>query len=316
MYEELITKYDNPQYPVSVVFLERKKSEGAQGVWGVRPGEAEFLIVNNGELRITVNDITKKVLAGQGIYINVGVPHRLTSSTNEDTSFFSVVFSPAYAMDISEDNYLAEKYYYPIARNERLAFLSLDEANLRDETVLDRVNDIIAANTMKKSGYEILTKGYICMLWCVLMDVLKSDSHSFNGKNIPSQDELRVRSAISYMESFYADPISLDDIADKVHISKNECCRCFKRVVGISPIDYLIRLRIFFAAKILYKNPLSVDSISELAMQCGFNNTSYFNRAFKKYFECTPTEYVKMLKNDSDRAKALFDAMQESVTNL
>lgn len=316
MYEELITKYDNPQYPVSVVFLERKKSEGAHGVLGVRSDAAEFLIVNNGELRVTVNDVTKKVIAGQGIYINVGVPHRLTSSTNEDTSFFSVVFSPAYALDISEDNFLAEKYYYPIVREKKLAFLSLDEANLRDEAVLDRINDIIAANTMKKSGYEILTKGYICMLWCVLLDVLKSEGRAFNGKNIPSQDELRVRSAISYMESNYADPISLDDISEKVHISRNECCRCFKRVMGISPIDYLIRLRVFLAAKVLYKDPVSVDSISELAMRCGFNNTSYFNRAFKKYFECTPTEFTKMLKNDSDRAKVLFDAMQESVTNL
>lgn len=316
MVKEIITVYDDPAYPVSVVFKERKKVDGGLGEWEYRPGNAEFLIVNNGELRVSAGEETIRAGAGQGVFINVGVPHLITSSTKEDTAFFSVVFSPSCALDISEGNSLAEKYYYPVITNKKSACMHLDEANLRDETVLDRINDIIAANTMKKNGYEILTKGYICMLWAVLLDVLNSKGDVFNGKNIPSQDELRVRSAISFMEINYADPITLDDISEKIHISRNECCRCFKRVMDISPIEYLIRLRIFSAAKVLYKDPLSVDTISELAISCGFNNTSYFNRAFKKYFDCTPTEFTRMLKSDPDRARRVYDSLQESVTNV
>lgn len=84
----------------------------------------------------------------------------------------------------------------------------------------------------------------------------------------------------------------------------------------VSPVDFLIKIRIFAAAKLLYKAPLNVESISGLAIQTGFNNISYFNRAFKKHMECTPTQFQKMLKTDPEEAKALFDNLQEAVTGL
>jgi len=48
----------------------------------------------------------------------------------------------------------------------------------------------------------------------------------------------------------------------------------------------------------------------------GFNNTSYFNKMFKRYLGCTPKEFSKMLKIDEDRAKKLYDSLQESVTGM
>lgn len=316
MDEILRYDYPNPDYPVSVNFWERKKNEGSKTEWVVRPDEAEVLVVNNGELRVQCDDGMHKVVAGQGVLITPGSRHRLASSSTEDTAFYSVIFRPEFAIDTSSDNAIAAKYFVPVRERFQRTCLVMDEANLRDESALDRINNIIAANTIKKFGYEMATKGYICMLWVLLLDFYGSIESRFNGKNVPSQDELRVRSAIAYMEESYADPITLEDIADRIHVSRNECCRCFKRVKGVSPVDFLIRLRIFQAAKILYKDPLSVDTISELGFSTGFNNTSYFNRMFKRYLECTPREFSKLLKTDSDKAKKLYDDLQESIAGI
>ena len=316
MDKELIQGYDNQDYPVAVNFIERKKDEGTKGEWVVRPREIEFLVVNNGELKISCSDKTHRAFPGQGVLINMNVRHRITSSAKENTTYYSVVFAPAFALDAEPESPMYDKYLDPITGDKAFTCFVLDEANLWDESVLDKINDIIVANTIKKTGYELLTKSYICMLWVLLLDYLMTKKTAFNGRNAPSQDEIRVRSAIQYMSENYADLITLEDLADKIHVSRNECCRCFKRVMQVSPVDFLIKLRIFEAAKLLYKAPLKVESISELALQTGFNNISYFNRAFKKHMECTPTQFQKMLKTDPEEAKALFDNLQEAVTGL
>jgi len=316
MDKELIQIYENPDYPVCVNFIERKKEEAVKAEWVYRKKDLELIIVNNGELRVSVSDRVYRAGAGKGLIINSGVRHRIASSEREDTAFFSVVFSPDFVMDISPENSLAQKYFYVTSANRQLEIISMDEDNLRDEAALDKINDIIAANTIKKNGYEIQTKAYLCLLWGILLDYVATSADKVSGVNVLSQDELRVRSAVAYMEENFADPITLEDIANKIHVSRNECCRCFKRVLMVTPIDYLIRLRVFEAAKAIYKEPLSVETFSELGFRTGFNNTSYFNRMFKRYLECTPSEFSKMLKTDSDKARKLYDNLQESITGI
>jgi AraC-like DNA-binding protein len=64
----------------------------------------------------------------------------------------------------------------------------------------------------------------------------------------------------------------------------------FKRYTGYSLIDYTNAKRIRLAAKLLLNAPNA--SISDIAIRVGFNNMSNFNRAFRKYIGCTPSEYL------------------------
>lgn len=309
-------EYENPDYPVDVRFIERSPQESGKSEWICFPNDAELVVVNNGELVITTKTGELSVIAGQGLLINANVSHRVSSSKTEGTAFYSVLFSPSYLMDVSSENTLAQKYLAPLKNTSDMQCMILDEANLRDEDAIDKINSIIVANTLKKHGYEILTKAYLCLLWFSLIERITMKDPTFNGRNVPSQDELRVNSAIQYMQESYADYITLEDIASRIHVSRNECCRCFKRVLNVSPVDYLIKYRIFEAARILYKNPLSVNTFSELAFSVGFNNTSYFNKCFRKYFNCTPSEFVKMMKENPDNVSKLYDEMQQNVLGL
>lgn len=90
--------------------------------------------------------------------------------------------------------------------------------------------------------------------------------------------------------------VTLEDIADSIMVSKSECCRCFKRTLGVTPFEYLMKYRIMESTKRMHRRPQ--ESISEIAGSVGFNNTSYYNKIFKKFMDCTPTEFKKNIAKE------------------
>ena len=79
--------------------------------------------------------------------------------------------------------------------------------------------------------------------------------------------------------------ITLPEIAEHFHISKGQLCRFFKKMTNMPPIDYLNYSRINKSALLLRNTDLSVIAV---AGQTGFNNTSYYNRTFRRYMNMTP----------------------------
>jgi AraC-like DNA-binding protein len=92
------------------------------------------------------------------------------------------------------------------------------------------------------------------------------------------------------MEHNYQQNISLDDLADMAGCNSQYLCRFFKEITGMSPIKYLISIRIERACKLLNETDLSVIEVS---MECGFDNVSYFIRKFKEITNTTPNQYRK-----------------------
>ena len=66
----------------------------------------------------------------------------------------------------------------------------------------------------------------------------------------------------------------------------------FRKVTGYSPIDYLLHVRLAKAAELLLKSELS---IFEIASECGFTDSNYFSRQFRKYYNSSPRDYRKSL---------------------
>ena len=67
----------------------------------------------------------------------------------------------------------------------------------------------------------------------------------------------------------------------------------FKATLGISPIDFVNSEKIKFAKKLIKEH--AEYQMSEIAFKSGFNNTSYFNRQFKKYELITPQQFKKSI---------------------
>lgn len=97
-----------------------------------------------------------------------------------------------------------------------------------------------------------------------------------------------IKPAIDYITSKYDTQISLDLLSQKCMMSNTNFRRVFKTVCGISPIEYLIKVRLNRAKQLLLHTTLTIGEISQL---CGFNEVSYFSRTFKKRYKKTPLEY-------------------------
>ena len=88
----------------------------------------------------------------------------------------------------------------------------MDESDIFEDAAIDKINSIIVANTVRKKGYELMTKGYLCMLWVALLNY-SSSTEDKKGENVYfSRDELRVSAARAFIEEKYSEYIKkLDD---------------------------------------------------------------------------------------------------------
>ena len=90
-----------------------------------------------------------------------------------------------------------------------------------------------------------------------------------------------------YRDSSPSIPIS--NIAEIVNISERETLRCFKKITGESPIQYLLKYRLIRSASVLTEYP--DKNISIVAEECGFDSPAYYTKKFKEFYLCSPREY-------------------------
>lgn len=110
--------------------------------------------------------------------------------------------------------------------------------------------------------------------------------------NDPNQvfNDTRIGTVIKYIKDNLTNKdISVDLLAKKAYMSTSHFHKQFKNTLGISPIDYINSEKIKFSKKLIKE---SKDfRMSEIAFKSGFNNTSYFNRQFKKMELMTPQQF-------------------------
>jgi AraC-like DNA-binding protein len=94
--------------------------------------------------------------------------------------------------------------------------------------------------------------------------------------------------AKQYIHEKIGEDISLREVARKVNTSSYYLCKQFKKSTGLSYTEYVSRIRIHKAKRLL-KSP--EVRVSEVAFQVGFQSLTHFNRVFKKFTGHSPTEF-------------------------
>lgn len=100
----------------------------------------------------------------------------------------------------------------------------------------------------------------------------------------------RIAQLHDYLMHHYREDIDLANLAELVHMAEGSLCRFFKMHVGISLFEYLNKIKVEFACKLLMDKDIS---ILDVCLDSGFNNLSHFNKQFRKNMGVTPSEYRK-----------------------
>ena len=138
----------------------------------------------------------------------------------------------------------------------------------------------------KKPGYEFAIRSAKNNIITELLRELKYEY-------IDTSNNLRLFNKINlYLENNYAQQISLEDIGTLCHLSKYYFAHEFKRLTGLSFMNYLTLFRLEKAIEMLM---FSRENMTDIAMRCGFGNVRSFNRKFKESYGKTPLEYKKSI---------------------
>lgn len=162
--------------------------------------------------------------------------------------------------------------------------------NEQVQYVLDRIfHTFLSDNKAKDALLDLMVKELIIRL-------LQTRARTMLINNPTLFDNNRMAYMVKYMREHLTENITVDKLASKACMSISNFYRTFKNTFGESPIDYLNGQRIQLA-KELIKN--STSNFAEIAFKSGFNNTSYFNRIFKRLEKVTPNEFRKNKKMEN-----------------
>ncbi len=102
-----------------------------------------------------------------------------------------------------------------------------------------------------------------------------------------------LKKVLQYIGENYSSPLRLSELAELVNMNEQYFCRYFKKNIGKTITEYINVIRVEKAATALAETE---DKIIDIASACGFDNTGYFIRRFKKEKGMTPSEYRKKSK--------------------
>lgn len=284
-------EHGTPDYPLALYHVDSQTMYLELVYWHWHE-EFEYIYVTGGTAQFLVADQNFILSAGDCLLINQNVIHRVKPYNDCECTYYSVVFHPSLFLDVS-NSVIRSKFLDPISNNPHLKYYLLMSDNRNVDSFIALLRKIIQVNEQCSFGYELTTRALLCELWIsTLQGALERESIPMSENTQSILDEDRVKKILTYIATHYMEQISLEDIASSVHISKSECCRCFKRRLSITPFEYLIKYRIYSAAIMIVQNTERI-SVSEIAIKVGFNSSSYFNKMFRKYIGCTPTQFRK-----------------------
>ena len=223
------------------------------------------------------------------------VLHNLVIKRGSNQS--SLVFNPA----------IIEFSSYDEVESQMLRFLSaggtqmppLLTKNMECFEKADTLLEFIIENADTTSScMRLRIKAHLVELLAIMYEnnIFLTDSPSSSRDFEHNQQ--KIKDLLTYINTHYAEKISMNDAADYLRVSKQYFCRFFKKSTGLSFVDFINDLRLRRACQEIV---LTSKSISDIAMDQGFDNIGYFFKLFKIKYGQTPLSYRR------SKTKTAFD---------
>jgi AraC-like DNA-binding protein len=246
---------------------------------------SELIVVSKGSGIQSINGVDYKLIAGDVFLIAGETQHYFKERKN--LSISNVIFDPTrlplplewlnkipgyHALFTLEPQYRE--------RHNFSSHLRLNKVCLRQTKA---TIDELKKETLEKSpGFEV-------RCFSLLLDIIIFVSRQYSlNINTSSQGLLQMAEVIAALETDFTKQWKLQELADIACMSESNLLIVFREATGSSPINYLLRMRVQHAMKLLKRTNIS---ITRIAHQVGFNDSNYFSRCFKRQTGITPRTY-------------------------
>ena len=228
-----------------------------------------------------------KIIAGEGdlLILPPNMLHAAYPYQNCDLVYEAFVFNPV-MLGISSNDRCTTECIRPIINGNIRINPHLHSNTKNYPHLKASVDQIFACAHGNLPQLDLLLKSELMKLFWLL----ENDEEIMYRKDDGISYSEIIRPALEFMMRNYQENITIDQLADLVHLSKSYFMSCFKKAVGVGAIEHLTQLRINAACDTLSDTD---QIISDIAFNCGYSNLSNFNRQFKKIVGCSPNEYRK-----------------------
>ncbi len=235
---------------------------------------------------VTIGKTTYRLMEGEILVIPPGELHELIAP--EDGVRRILLFDFSIISNLKGFSNIASVLNQPRLINEATAPDILPQLQgLFDEIT----SEYTSKNTLREAAIYAL----IIQMFVLLGRKYMSTESLFPDVKVNKQKEYieKFNLIFEYINNNFMEDISLETIADVAGFSKFHFSRLFKHFTDMSFYDYLNQRRVKEAEKYLLNPSLS---ITEIALRSGFSSISTFNRVFKSFKECTPTEFKNLYR--------------------
>ena len=247
--------------------------------------DLEINLIREGEAVFQVYQKSYRVRTGEGFLLNRNVPHSCSSPGNEHVRYSTILVRPDFLYgDFGSD--VERKCFQPFLQNSAIPCIHLTGFDENGKEILQKLNQVEEAFDRKRFCYELKIKGLLCEAFAMILYGHRQELTKFVPANL--QELERLEKMLNYLNMHFTEVISLQDLADQVHLSREVCCRLFKKMTGKTITGYLEEYRANKSFSLVQSGQYSMTQITEMV---GFSNPSRFASAFRKRFGCNPGEY-------------------------
>lgn len=247
--------------------------------------EVEVVAVTKGVLKIDVPSNTVMLREGEAAFINSNILHTAINANNSICVIESFVFDSKFIAG-SMESVIEQKYVRPLVNCSQLPLVHIQNRLGWHKEIIECIEKAFAHYQKENFGHELLVRDYLSKIFFLIVSNHQNELEQY--RNSKNTETIRAKEMLDYIHAHYAEPISLKSIADSAAVSGRECLRSFNKVLGTTPMKYLLNYRISIAAGLLSNQDLNITEICRLS---GFESPSYFSLKFKALTDMTPREY-------------------------
>lgn len=248
--------------------------------------QCEIIRVLEGEFSLILDD--EKILskAGDILFIHDGVVH---GGTPLNCVYECIVFDMNLLL---KKNITCTKLLSDIINHNKIINTVISGHNYHIDIWC---NYLFEAINSKEPGFELIVQGSLYNLLGMILrcGLYKTKSTSTKRTSTSLQ---QLKTVLTLLKEKFSEPLTLEDLSKSVGMTPKYFCRFFHQMTNKTPIEYLNYYRIDVACELMLTKDIC---ITDVALDCGFNDVSYFIKTFKKYKGITPKQYIKTFLSKS-----------------
>ena len=244
--------------------------------------EFEIIYVRSGFLTVSISGESYIGKTGEAFVVSPGNLH-LMGSQSGTVDYYTFLFPLKY-ISFRTDDMLDEKLLEPLNSGHLMICPRVND------TAKELCEQLIKIYEAKNDESESKITTQVRTKIILLQFILEMWERGFVIENDKSGRNTIEKEMISYIQQNFMEKISLKEFSEQFHLSEKYISRYFKEHFHITLSQYVTYLRLEHAKQLLQDTDIPV---TDVAMQSGYQNVSYFIRSFKKTYGVSPLKYRK-----------------------